>query len=160
MKTRYFAAALLAGAVVEILTMVYLFPERDHKSTSGAFFIQPPTLDVELLDTPAPIVLTGCFRPLIRGPHAPVAPCATAPAPEAAVDPVAAPAPPYAAPIVSYTALPEPVLTPVLTPPAAPAYVPPVVTPAPYIPRELPHTGGGFFDRAPPCYRTETQCPR
>jgi hypothetical protein len=145
MKTRYVAGALLAGAIAEILTMAYLFQEPDHK-----FLTQTPTLDVELLDTPAPIILTGCFRPLIRGPHTPVAPCAAPPAPEAPADPVAAPTPPYAAPIVSYTALPEPVLTPVLTPPAAPAYVPPVVT----------HTGGGFFDRAPPCYRTETQCPR
>lgn len=160
MKTRYAAAALLAGAIAEILTMAYLFQEPDHKSTNGALFAQPPTLDVELLDTPAPIILTGCFRPLIRGPHTPVAPCATAPAREAAADPVAAPAPSYAAPIVSYIPLPEPVRTPVWAPPAAPAYVPPVVTPAPYIPRELSHTGGGFFDRVPPCYRGETQCPR
>ena len=158
MKTRYVAGALLAGAIAEILTMAYLFQEPDHKSTNGALFAQPPTLDVELLDTPAPIILTGCFRPLIRGPHAPVAPCAAPPAPEAPADPVAAPAPPYAAPIVSYTPVPEPVLAPVWTPPAAPAYAPPVVTPAPYIPRELPHTGGGFFDRAPPCYRTEIRC--
>ena len=131
---------------------------RAPATHDGAVFAveAPPTIDVELLPTPPPLILTGCFKSLIHSSVKAVAPCAQAPAPVA--DPVAAPAP-------SYAVLP-PVALPMPAPYEPPAYVaqPPapvaIPVPEPYVPRELPHTGGGFFDRPVPCYRTERSgCP-
>jgi hypothetical protein len=158
MKTRYIVAGITALALLEIGALTYLFSDKPTTHGGSGPFLAPPTIDVELLDTPAPIIFNGCFRSLIRGPQKPVTPCAVAPTREAAPAPIEAPAPSYVPPVASYTRLPDPAPTPIWSPPAV---LPPVLPPAPgYVPREMAHTGGGFFDRNPPCYRSETPCPR
>jgi hypothetical protein len=159
MKKSAIVVSVTAALLAAELGAVAWYTLRTPAARGGAAFAveAPAAIDVELLPTPPPILLNGCFKPLIRGPGKVVAPCAQAPAPVA--DPVAAPAPSYA------------VLPPVALPMPAAPYVPPVYVaqppapvampaPTPYVPRELAHTGGGFFDRAPPCYRTERSgCP-
>jgi|HubBroStandDraft_4_1064222.scaffolds.fasta_scaffold00046_53 hypothetical protein len=156
MKTRTFVAIVGTACLLELGILAVAFREPLTEHGGGIPYLQPPTLDVELLDAPAPIILNGCFKSLIRNPSRPVAPCAEAPR-EAAGEPIpAAPMPSYAAPPVYF----QP------GDPAQGSYIPvaPVVVPiggggtAPSTPlREIPH-GGGFLDRQPPCYRSETHC--
>jgi hypothetical protein len=160
MRTRTYVAIVGAACLLELGVLAVAFREPLTEHGGGIPYLQPPTLDVELLDAPAPIILNGCFKALIRTPGKPVAPCAEAPR-EAAGEPVPAAVPSYVPPAA---ALPEPYPLPqVAVQPdpivtwTAPA---PLVVATPYVPRELPHVGGGFFDRAPPCYRSETPCPR
>jgi hypothetical protein len=134
-----------------------------HTVRSPVVPVAAPALDVELLDAPAPIILNGCFKPLIAGKGKAKVTCGVASPPVTAADPSPAPVQPYAptvdveAPGPAYWA-PDPAVTPM------PAPAPIVVLGGSsgggggYVPRELPHTGGGFFDRQPPCYRSEVHC--
>jgi hypothetical protein len=119
-----------------------------------------PALDVELLDAPAPIIFNGCFKPLIAGKGKGKVTCGAVTPPVIAAVPLPAPVEPYAPPAAvempapAYYA-PDPAVTPM------PAPAPIVVLGGSsgggggYVPRELPHTGGGFFDRLPPCFPSE-----
>ena len=162
MKTRTFVAIVGAACLLELGILAVAFREPLTEHGGGIPYLQPPTLDVELLDAPAPIILNGCFKSLIRTPSEPVAPCAEAPAREAAGEPIPAAVPSYVPPAA---VIPEPYPLPQVAVQPDPIVTwtapTPVVVGTPYVPRELPHVGGGLFDGGgPKCYRSEISCPR